>query len=83
MKHMETVELILKHFGILCLILWIAISIIYVIVDTLFRNTKFIKKLKEFINEFSQYKVDDIIIRIIIDIAAISIILDILSYLAN
>lgn len=80
---METIGFILKHFGILCLILWIAISIIYVIVDTLFGSTKFIKKLKEVINKFSQYKVVDTIIRTIIDIAVISIVLDILSYLAN
>ena len=80
---METIGFSLKHFGILCLILWIAISIIYVIVDTLFENTKFIKKFKEVLNKFSHYKVVDIIIRIIIDIAVLSIILDILSYLAN
>ena len=80
---METIEFILKHFGILCLILWIAISIVYVVADTLFENTKLIKKLKEVLNKFSQYKVIDTIIRTIIDIAVISIVLDILSYLAN
>lgn len=80
---MEITEFILKHFGILCLVLWIAISIIYVIVDTLFGNTKFIEKLKELINKFSQYKVVNVIIRTIIDITIISMVLDILSYLAN
>lgn len=80
---MEITEFILKHFVILCLVLWIAISIIYVIVDTLFGNTKFIEKLKELINKFSQYKVVNVIIRTIIDITIISMVLDILSYLAN
>ena len=77
---MEITEFILKHFGILCLILWIAISIIYAIIDTLFVNTRFIKKLKSILNKFSQYKVVDIIIRTIIDISVISIVLDIISY---
>lgn len=80
---METVGFILKHFGILCLVLWIVISITWVIVNTLFENTKFIKKLKEVLNKFSQYKVINTIIRTIIDITVINIVLDILSYLAN
>lgn len=80
---MEIKEFILKHFVILCLVLWIVISIIYVIVDTLFGNTKLIEKLKELINKFSQYKVVNVIIRTIIDITIISMVLDILSYLAN
>lgn len=80
---MEITEFILKHFVIPCLVLWIVISIIYVIVDTLFGNTKLIEKLKELINKFSQYKVVNVIIRTIIDITIISMVLDILSYLAN
>ena len=77
---MEIIEFILKHFGIMCLILWIAIAIISVIIDTLFGNTKFIKKLKSILSKFSQYKVVDIIIRNIVTIVILSIIFDIISY---